>query len=90
MQNNSDSMDREREEALELRRRTWQAGLSASEKARLSSQLGEAVRRLAWAGLRAVYPAADDEELNKRLFARCHGRALSIRMLAWDPEVHGW
>lgn len=79
-----------REQALLARRDAWYATLGPAEKMRLADELSETARAMALVGLRLRYPSASDAELAKRLFARCYGRDLSLRMIAWDPEVHGW
>ena len=52
--------------------------------------LNRAARELSLCNLRERYPDADEQELKLRVFARQHGRELSVRFFGWDPEIRGW
>lgn len=53
-------------------------------------QMHETLRQLAIADIRRRYPAADDEEIKRRLAARVLSRTDVINAYGWDPELEGY
>lgn len=60
--------------------------MSVSEKARLMTQLTLSAQRLAFAGLRELYPRASDDELWLRLAARRLGNETVRKVYGWAPS----
>ena len=69
---------------LDLQRR-----MTASEKIQAVFALPDMVMRLSEAGVRSMYPGADDREVFLRSAARRLDRDTMIRVYGWDPLQHG-
>ena len=66
------------------------AGMTAAEKMSIMRQMWRLQVRLALAGIRIRHPAAEPEEMRKRLCAVLHGREIARRIWGWDPEREGY
>jgi len=53
-------------------------------------ELNRAAREIAYSGLRARHPDADEQELRLREAALRLGRDAMRRWFDWDPDVRGW
>jgi hypothetical protein len=63
--------------------------MSVEERARACAEASFAVRQLAEAGIRAAYPAADENKVRARLTARLYGPEIALRLHGWaPPEPH--
>ena len=59
------------------------------EKVAAVFEMNEMLMRLAEAGVRKLYPNADEREVFLRVAARRLDRETMIRAYGWDPEAHG-
>jgi hypothetical protein len=66
-----------------------QRRMTVSEKLGTMFGLMEMLRNFAEAGVRGMYPQADDREIFLRTTARCLDRETMIRVYGWDPQAHG-
>jgi hypothetical protein len=48
----------------------------------------EMLIHLSEAGVRLLYPNADEHEIQMRAAARRYGREIMIKAFGWDPELH--
>ena len=67
----------------------WRA-MDVVDKAELIDAMARDAADLSRAGVRMRHPAADEREINLRVFALRLGRDLMVRAYGWDPETHGW
>ena len=65
-----------------------QRAMTVSEKLRTIFGLMETLWNLSEAGVRAMYPQADDREVFLRTAARRLDRKTMIRVYGWDPQTH--
>lgn len=63
-----------------------QRAMSPAEKLAHTLELSEIVMRLSEAGVRSLYPGADDREVFLRMAARRLDRDTMIRVYGWDPQ----
>jgi len=63
-----------------------QRQMTPAQKIETVCQLSETVMRLAEAGVRRMYPDADEREVFLRTAARRLGRETMIRVYGWDPQ----
>lgn len=64
--------------------------MPAWRKLQLLSQMTQACRQLALAGLRRRYPKAGEKELRRRLAAVLLDRDFVIKVYGWDPDKEGY
>jgi hypothetical protein len=64
--------------------------MTPAQKLRIVSELVQATRALALAGVRLRYPAAGAREQQLRVAALRLDRATMVRWLGWDPEREGY
>ncbi len=69
---------------LELQRR-----MTPSQKVAAVFELTQTLLELQKAGVRQMYPEADDREVFLRAAARRLSRETMIAVYGWDPEAHG-
>ena len=62
---------------------------SPAERLAQAARLSQAVRALAWAGLRRRHPRAGEDELRRRFVALCYGRDLAERTFGPCPGASG-
>ncbi len=60
--------------------------MDAAEKLERVGRLGQMLRSVVLAGLRARFPHADDRELRLRCAARMFDRATMLDVFGWAPE----
>ena len=65
-----------------------QRKMTMSEKFRNIFGTMKFLRNVSEAGVRSMYPQADDREIFLRTAARCLDRETMIRVYGWDPRAH--
>jgi len=63
--------------------------MTPGERIAATLDLSDLALQMSDAGVRSVFPAADDREVRLRVAARHLSRDLMIRAYHWDPEAHG-
>jgi hypothetical protein len=66
-----------------------QRKMTVSEKFETIFGMMEMLWNLSEAGVRSIYPQADDREVFLRTAARRLDRETMIRVYGWDPRAHG-
>jgi hypothetical protein len=66
-----------------------QRKMTVSEKFETIFGMMEMLWNLSEAGVRSIYPLADDREVFLRTAARRLDRETMIRVYGWDPRAHG-
>ena len=64
--------------------------MSAKDRFERVAELNDSCERMAEAGVRLRYPAADEREVRLRSLALRLGRDLMVEVYGWDPHVEGW
>jgi hypothetical protein len=62
--------------------------MPVSEKLRNTFDMMRLLRNVSEAGVRQMYPEADDREVFLRTVARSLDRETMIRVYGWDPQAH--
>ncbi len=65
-----------------------QRRMTASEKIIRVFELSDLILQAAKAGVRQMYPGADEREVFLRATARRLDRETMIKVYGWDPELH--
>ena len=79
----SDTDPRALEVFLSLQRK-----MPAGKKVAAVFEMNDMLMRLSEAGVRQLYPAADEREVFLRAAARRLDRETMIRVYGWDPQLH--
>lgn len=64
--------------------------MSGEQRLERALALGDAVRRIALAGIRSRHPGISEREARLRLASLTMDRETLVRACGWDPEVHGY